>query len=612
MTGNRGPSRQVEGSGESEAPAAHLGIRASLHFLMQRLQELPRLLLLALLVAFVLLALRVATTGAPVMGVDEYAYFGTAKYGGDVGHIHEFDPWMQPVDNRVYPLLYSAWAAVSPHDTALVGRLFQSLVFVLGAVLLFFTFRRVFDRRAALYSSILYLALPLSFYATLLLPEVELQVFVYLSALVVAVSGTAPRYRHVLATAVLGAVAYFIKPHAAALILACMVYWFATGLVGGVGALPRRLGIASLRALGYAVPVILIIVAVNRFADAGPATGAIVPSFYRSYLDQFLSPEFLVPGVGGFFDYGFGHLWVLLALFAPGIYFVVRTGGGTLIAALRPGPRSHSLDRDRSALFALFVLMLLAAFLGMIAVFTVSATGVNEFEKYRLHGRYLAPVLPLLLGCSVWASGHMRQRLAPVLGIVALVTLVFVGRGRYKIFPWDYPEIFGLFGKGIHYWGFEGVLSWTVWLILLSGVVAYAMQLRGLRSRAWYIVFVTTWAIASHLQMTRWLDFHVEANRATVAAADAIEAYLGSTPAGSGLVVTFDRYGEAPFLLMGFDHLQHVKALTKDQAVTDVDIPPGATWVVAPRDAVVDLPGFETHAFGTQIVYRRGISPSSP
>lgn len=538
------------------------------------------------------------------MGGDEYAYFGTAKFGGDMAYIHNFDPWMQSVDNRAYPVLYGVWEAASPHHTAMVGRLFQSLVFVSGAILLFFAFLHVFDRRTAFYSAILYLALPLSFYATLLLPEVELQVFVYLSALVVAVSGARPNYRHVLATAVLGATAYFIKPHAAALILACTAYWFVTGLVCGEGPLSRRLGVASLRACGYAIPVILIIVTINRLTADGHGSGAVVPSFYRSYLGQLLKPEFLAASAGGFFDYLFGHLWVLMALFAPGLFFVLRSGIGTLLAGVRPGALARDADRGRAEFLALFVLMLLVAFLGMIAVFTVSAAGVSEFEKYRLHGRYLAPILPLLLGCSVWATGHLRQRLAPMFGILALVTLVFVGRGLYKIFPWDYPEIFGLFGKGIRYWGFQGALSWTVWLILLSGVVAYAMQIRGVRARAWYIGFVATWAVASHLQLARWLEFHVEANRARVAAADAIEAYLGSAPVGSGLVVTYDRYGEAPFLLMGLDHLQHVKVLSKGQKLTEADVPSGVSWVVVPRDAEMRLPGATEHVFGEYRVYQ--------
>src|SRR3546814_9422384 len=62
-------------------------------------------------------------------------------------------------------------------------------------------FTRVFDRKSALMSALLYLALPLSFYATTLLPEVEFQLSIYLVAGVIVLAGPRPRYLFIALTA---------------------------------------------------------------------------------------------------------------------------------------------------------------------------------------------------------------------------------------------------------------------------------------------------------------------------------------------------------------------------------------------------------------------------
>ena len=114
------------------------------------------------------------------MASDEYAYVGAARYAATPEQMYQLDPGMQPLGNKAYPVLYSAWQHVSPERPELVGRVFNAGLFVLGSLLLFGIFRRIFDRDSALVSALLYLAFPFSFYSITLLPEVEFQVSVYL------------------------------------------------------------------------------------------------------------------------------------------------------------------------------------------------------------------------------------------------------------------------------------------------------------------------------------------------------------------------------------------------------------------------------------------------
>ncbi|HEY0661753.1 MAG TPA: glycosyltransferase family 39 protein [Lysobacter sp.] len=568
------------------------------------LSSVPRSLLVAAFVAFAFMAMRVVTVGSPIMASDEYAYFGTAKFAGEVGSIFQFDPGMQAVGNRVYPLLYRGWALVGHGDTASVGRLFNSLLFVLGTFILFNIFMKVFDRRSALLAAILYLLMPLSFYAVTLLPEVEFQVSVYLVALVVALAGPRPSYARIAVAAALSALAYFIKPHAAALIGATGLYFVATAWLQREEPRSRRLVLSIGRGACYWGLSALLIVLVSKLVPVGSASGGeVVSSFYRSYVDRIFDVSFITANLAGLADYVGGHLWLLLALFAPGVCFVVISGCRLLLSALRSASPDAQAEVPASAYFALYVLLLLLAFLVMISVFTSTAGMLSDFEKYRLHGRYLAPVLPLLLGCSVWAVGQRQGRMAAVLGLVALVTFVLFGRGLYKVFPWDYPDAFGLFGPSLRYWGFAGALEWTAWAILLAGIVGYLALALNRRPRAGYVAFVVVVALASHAQMWRWVDFHVESNRPAVAAADAIESYLGDAPTGSGLVLTLDRYGQAPYLLMGLDHPQFVRTTTKGSTLSALELPPGIRWVVAPQSAQLVVPGASESVFGDQRLY---------
>src|SRR3546814_14483903 len=83
---------------------------------------IPRALVLAAFLAFVLLMLRIAAVESPIMASDEYAYFAHAEYAQVAEQLERLDPALQAVENRVYPALYGVWKAISPYHTAQIGR----------------------------------------------------------------------------------------------------------------------------------------------------------------------------------------------------------------------------------------------------------------------------------------------------------------------------------------------------------------------------------------------------------------------------------------------------------------------------------------------------------
>jgi hypothetical protein len=194
-----------------------------------RREFFPTSLIVGIFIAFALLAVRVVAIDSPVMGSDEYAYFQLAHFDGARDQLFQLDPNLQKVDNKVYPWLYKLWSAASTQRVADVGRLFNAFLYALSALLIFSIFQKLFDRRVALTSALLYLVFPFSLYATMLLPEVEFQCLVYGIVVVWLYGGPLPSWRRILFAAIVSALGYLTKPHALAAIVASLAWLAMTG-----------------------------------------------------------------------------------------------------------------------------------------------------------------------------------------------------------------------------------------------------------------------------------------------------------------------------------------------------------------------------------------------
>ncbi|MGO4702306.1 glycosyltransferase family 39 protein [Dyella sp. 2RAB6] len=580
----------------------------------------PRVLWIAMLVVFFLMAIRIASINSPVMGSDEYAYFHAAKYEATGDRLYALDPYLQRVDNKVYPWLYRAWASGSVEHAATVGRLFNSLLYCLGALLLFGVFRRCMDRRSALLSALLYLAMPFSFYATTLLPEVEFQLSIYLLALVWLAERGASSWRQVVLAALVSATSYLIKPHAAAAILASAAYlvWSRAGLAAGGSAL-KRMAHGMLQAVGY-LACTVVLIKLLRYALDPAGSSAIVASFYQGYLDQLRDPQYLLKSLGSIAGYVGGHVWVWLVFFAPGVVALLvdlrhwlpwRRAGAQAPAV------DDAIDESRRKL-TLFLFLLAAAMLCMVALFTDAAAAGSEFERGRLHGRYVEALLPFLLAYGVWWSGRGASRWVALLGFAAMATFVLWGRFWFHLYPWDYPDLFGLFDRKIPYWGFDHVVRWPLRLSLVLALVCWAAFAFTRHRRFAYLVFVAGSMLAAHGQMSAWLKAENGLTRQVLADGAAIRAFLGEDVPGTGLVATYERFGQASYLLAAMDTQQHVLELAPGAALDAQRVPKGIRWVVAPAAMEVRLPQAWKIDLGSQRLYLledsrvRPVAPQKP
>lgn len=573
---------------------------------MAYVAQVPRALLLAMFATFVILVGKIIATESPVMASDEYAYFMSAKYEAVGQELYRYDPAMQAVDNRAFPLLFDTWSLVSSERVALVGRVFNGLVFVLSALVIFLISCRVFDRPTASISSILYLLFPFSFYSTILLPEVEFQFLVYATVLLVLWSSARRSVWMVLAPALASAAAYFVKPHAIALIVGVAGFFTFSGVLVRNAGMSRSGWLGVIRALIYLLSTGVAIYLVKR-VSAGDSAGATtaVASFYGGYLQRLSSPGYLLENAWSIMDYIVGHVWVLLLLFAPGVLAIAtecwRAAKALFakgeVAAVDPVQLQHRR-------FAVLIAMLCIAFLVMIGAFTNSASQVSEFERYRLHGRYLEPMLPLLLAYSVWAV-RKSARVMVMAGVLAASVLIFYFylRFQYHIYPWDYPDIFVFFTSDLQHWGLAGVNDWMVWLVVAAALAFFACSFFGKFSTQAYVIYLALLMIGCHVQMGNWLRQSSIENKAMIEAGDMLNDYLAGAAPGSGLVLVDDRYGKSSYFLMELSSLQHVVSVEKGGGFSG-EIPRGVEWIIAPSDVRVEGAGSREIEFGPQSLYR--------
>lgn len=568
-------------------------------------QHIPKLLIAAVFVTFVLLLGRILAVDSPVMASDEYAYLANAAHVDEKAELYRLDPGLQSLDTKLYPFLYDAWTIVSEEHAQTVGRVFNALLFVLCAFVLYATFVRLFDRGTALISALLYLAMPFSFYSTTLLPEVELQLCLYLLAFFLVAAGTRLGYGWIVASALFAGLGYLFKPHGIAAILAGGAYLLIVGYFSGMGSAAARAIGAFARSSVFFVVSFGVVLASKKLIGTGPDTTGetLVSGIYASYLQRLGSASYLWENLHGMLDYAGGHIWVLAALFAPGLYALCLNGWRWLRNARDMQAGEPIASAVSAQYFTVFVVLLAFALISMIAAFTQSAGSTSEFEKYRLHGRYLESLLPFLLAYSVWWCKNASQKIPAALGLIALASFAWQGRRLYKLYPWDYPDVFGFFTPSLTHWGLPGASSWTCGFILVVGLFCWATMFFGRAKVLAYAIYLSAVFAASHVQMSNWLKYHNQTNGPTVDAADGMKDFLGPVPDASGLVLASNRYGETAYFLMEMNSLQYVMPLPAAGSFSAKQVPPGVGWVVAPQSAAVDLPGAAELSFGNQKLY---------
>src|SRR5690606_4377030 len=120
---------------------------------------------------------------------------------------------------------------------------------------------------------------------------------------------------------------------------------------------------------------------------------------------------------------------------------------------------------------AILALGMLASHLAMTAYFSASVGANSPGEADRLHGRYLGSaliILPFFYFMFLDRCDRRSVKAVSLTGIGACAAFLFFIYPGFKIYPWDYPELFGFFVAPNHYsWSHDGHTSLGYYALVL-------------------------------------------------------------------------------------------------------------------------------------------------
>jgi hypothetical protein len=530
----------------------------------------------ALLIGFYLI--RAVSLDMPIFASDEYAFFIRGMFRGV--DLFALDPMLQQNENQLYFAWLNRLLALGHFKVPGIVRIVHIFELIGVCALLYFAFADLLSRRARVWAALATLLLPTSVYALATMPETELTL---LSAIIgyLIIRG-APKHpvASSCAIGVVAGLALLIKPHGVAWVPAVLAYL-------GAMALFARNDPPRARRLLIAMPCMLIawyaaFVIGWRLSGAplsfNPAD-ALGLKFYGGILKGSEGAH-LFNIAAGIALYSAAHLIVLLALFFPATLAFWR--------ALKKAWRAEGQSRaDGMTSAALYIGALIAANTAMVAYFTVSAGGGNPDEAFRVHGRYFGCILifmPFMLFKGLEELDLRQARLASIAALVNYVLLYLVVIHNFKIFPWDYPELFAFFtAPNAYHWAYKSSAVVTGTALFAGAVVAYATTaLRPQWFRPIMAVLLFAILLAGQAQTHRWLLAHLKLNQETLKTAQALGAIVDPSEPGAGVFVGDARYGPMSYALFKLANAPRVLVRPVDSPITDADVQ-GAKWVILSR-----------------------------
>lgn len=533
-------------------------------------------------VALTWISFRIVLSDTPIYASDEYAYFAAAQFYPHLSLLYQLDPYLQQTGNVAFQWVAHRFFVFGPDLAIRFAQFWHFLLWLVTGLLLFLVARGAFGRRAAVLSVAAFFCLPMSSYTASFLPEID---FIFIFVLIFSVFILYWRERPSVASAVCGcliALALLIKPHAIAILAASLLFQLSR-LVGPQRMAARRI-VLSIACFGIAF------LFANFGLRATLSTGGValqqgwVGNFYASYLQAGLSPDFWLRNALGITKYFFAHL-VVIALLFP-VTAVVVTGYVVRMPKCRLLCAEGNARHDD---YLAFLASSFFAFVSMISVFSQQTASASAFEAMRLHGRYLLCLFPLMLvplfQLAVERPSVLARYSAAVLATGAVVMAVWVAP-NFKIFPWDYPELFAFYSpannSGWNWrWSPIDLGSSLLAACLLAGVVG-AISVR-FSPRSLFIAFLLT-ALVGNAQHFAWLYSHLRNTQNVARAANAVRLIVRDTAAGDGVVVGADRYGRMSFVMMGLATAPRVLLKAESAEITDEDLPEGLKWALLAND----------------------------
>lgn len=538
------------------------------------------ILVLFFVVSFGVL-LRVGTTPAPIYASDEYAYL---KRGLDLGKTSAItqsarDPGLQGLSNHVYFYVVQLASRVCGDPTTVIRLLNFVCYFVLLPLLGLSLLRRHSGPSAHVWFLGLLALLPASVFVLSPMPEVVFATaYTGIAVLVVLLVWPAPSVASLLAGVSLGVLAY-IKPHAVAAIASFALFF----LLHSVRTWTRREWSRRLAPMIFVVGLALGFFFVNVSFLGQPSfapkfagnlyTGAIQSAFSLSHFR-----EVIVNVV----SYALLHGLVLIVLFPLAL-------AGSIRAIVRITGRRKKTEWGVFDDLAILTVISAATFIAMVAHYTDHASIDGPTESNRLLGRYLMVIFPslLIITCHVLSvlqreparrlSVYVRNRwFIGGFALVAMGTIWFLTQS--KLFPWDYPELFGLYSQTNNYWDWKGPIGLRIPVLAAGLSILLACLILPRYTPRLLVLGQTMIFSASLFLVTFWQETQARIYKPLAAAGRVLRHETGPN-AEDLLLVGGARYGEISYVLCGLLGDPWVTILNQDSDLTASMIPSGVKTV---------------------------------
>lgn len=567
--------------------------------------DLSKFFFFCLLLLAALHILRASGHYSPIYGGDEYSYFASGIFRSHLPLLWERDPLMQKITNPLF-LVYIKAASVFFNDASVIVRIGIAMSYVtLLALASLYVWRSAGSTAAG--GCILALGLlPSSCYSAGVMADVP-----YYCGVVAAVLGAAALFtrRPYLASATAGwllALAFLLKPHTLAPIVASLTLF---GILAAFGLTSKSSEVTKKSCIGavvfgaslYATLVLFSLVFMERVYwnpryPLGPLYTSISYGVSTNGITEALRNPVL------FFRYLLANGLCVLMVCAPFCYVVALN---TYALYRRGGP--YSPAEQRHLLLSLWLLLAIPATLLMVSLFTFTVGQYSTMEAFRLHARYYAFLYVLIIVAALaipnWSkliSSRIRlfgtTRLNGHVGFAAFWLFVIVvgylhNRG-FRLWFQDNPELFSHFAVFAKDWSLApdaSILAKFGFALLVASPLIALLFRRNLTLVTCALMFVSS-AIAL-TEVTKIQHIHSRAIHFRVETGQLIRAFLPALQGDELLFVGESRYGETAHVMYGTICLCHVMQSKPEVPVTREMLPASVRYVFT----VDDVPlSFET------------------
>jgi hypothetical protein len=568
------------------------------------LEKLPAPVVL--FAAFAFYAFFSVIAGSPIFASDEYVYFISGKYVGQLSELYSLDPKLQRLPNLIFFYELKLFGQIVTDNFVSLFRLVHSVEYVLAGALLYASAKTIMPKPHALLGLMTFLALPSHIYIYAVMPEIEL---ILLSATITFVLVMLYQRRPFLASTVVGllaSVALLIKPHAVATLAAVLV------LLPVVNFLCLRaawIRISFMATICFVFAAYIGVIGLWSVMDGTftlDPSGALGLTFYGQYIDSNAASVGIEVKLLYVWRYFLANLAVVVLLFLPVFVWV----GGLVVqffkGRLHIGEEAGKIS-SRTILLALFAMLLIAAHLLMTAWFTAGAAILNAGEAQRVHGRYLGPALvafPFLFFFALSQLSHVGRKYLIALMLVTLTVSYGYVSQFFKIYPWDNPLLFSFFSEGNWYgWSYTNLgvrIGDGLYVVILLALVA-SFLVRRLQSAINSAVLGLI-LVAGCFQSYLWMWAHLNGNSEISNSAYHLGGLIGRVEAGDGIVVGRERYGRESYLLFNLANAPKVIDRPEGSDITPQDVS-GYAWLVTDGSYNTDALGLPSVQVGSLKYY---------